>query len=261
MTLKKSILAGTAALLLGTVGASAADLYNKGGSIKDGYMPVEQARPVSWYVRGDYSHAWQDIGSVMEPPAYTLNSVEISNTRAFGFGVGHYFTQSIRGDITLDWRHNADGTGVINDGIATVQGERQFGVKNMVALANLYYDFDTRSRFTPYIGVGLGISRNTTSNGRIEVSGCTLVSCVAEFEGATETHVAGALMAGFSAKLHSRVSLDAGYRFLYLGDAKTGDVQITRNPVDPTAPDSTPGLRMKDLSAHELRVGLRVDLR
>ncbi|MEQ1649908.1 MAG: outer membrane beta-barrel protein [Hyphomicrobiaceae bacterium] len=260
MTLKKSILAGATALLLSTVGASAADLYNKGGSIKDGYMPAETARPVSWYVRGDYTHAWQDVGSIIEAPYTTNNSLTIANTHAFGVGIGRYFSSNIRGDLTFDWGKNAAVTGLV-DAAVTVPGQRQFGVKSMVGLANLYYDFDTRSRFTPYIGVGLGFSRNQTSHGRIEVSGCAIVSCDAQFEGATKTNVAGALMAGFSAKLHDRVALDAGYRFVYLGDAHTGDVQITRNPVDPLAPNSTPGLNVKDLSAHEVRVGLRVDLR
>ena len=45
-----------------------------------------------------------------------------------------------------------------------------FGVKNMVALANLYYDFDTRSHFTPYLGVGLGFARNTTSAGHVNIA-------------------------------------------------------------------------------------------
>jgi opacity protein-like surface antigen len=255
MTLKKSILAGATALLLGTVGASAADLYNKGGSIKDGYMPAETARPVSWYVRGDYTHAWQDVGAIIEAPYTTNNSLSIANTHAFGVGIGRYFSSHIRGDLTFDWGKNAAITGLVDDGAATVQGERQFGVKSMVGLANLYYDFDTRSRFTPYIGVGLGFSRNQTSHGHVELPTCVSGACVVEFDGATKTNVAGALMAGFSAKLHERVALDAGYRFLYLGDAKTGEVRNSG------VPDAAPGINVKDLTAHEMRVGLRVDLR
>ena len=47
--------------------------------------------------------------------------------------------------------------------------------------------------------------------------------------------------------------LDFGYRFLYLGDVKTGD--ITWNLGNPTVdPD------VKNITAHQIRVGLRYDL-
>ena len=157
--------------------------------------------------------------------------------------------------------------GTISDGAATVQGERQFGLRNLVGLANLYYDFDMRSRFTPYLGVGLGFSRNTTTAGVIDIQGCDAASggaaanCGAAIEGSGKTSAAGALMAGFSAKLGDRWSLDAGYRFLYLGDAQTGDVKITRAVPAPGAPSSIAPISIHDMYAHQFRVGMRMDVR
>jgi opacity protein-like surface antigen len=149
------------------------------------------------------------------------------------------------------------------DGAATVQGIRRFGVKSNVALFNVYYDIDAHARIKPYVGVGLGFSRNTTSDGSIDiVPACVApATCVATFEGRSQYSAAGALMAGFTAKLHDRLSLDAGYRFLYLGDAHTSDVTITRTPVVPGAPTASPDPIVHDLTAHEVRVGLRWDLR
>jgi opacity protein-like surface antigen len=46
--------------------------------------------------------------------------------------------------------------------------------------------------------------------------------------------------------------LDVGYRFLYLGDVKTGD--ITWNPGEVVDPE------IKNITAHQIRVGLRYDL-
>jgi opacity protein-like surface antigen len=283
MSKRGTLLAAFAFAALGTVSANAADLGGmKGGSMKDsGYMPAiqQQSQPSGLYFRGDFSFANQGLSSIYEPPAYTLSHPAIENTRSWGIGVGRYFTSNIRGDLTFDWRSEARVTGNVNDPIATVQGERVFGVKNMVGLANLYYDFDTRTHFTPYLGVGLGFARNTTTAGRVNIaypsgSSCDPAypltqtsTCEATFDGATKTHAAGALMAGFSARLHDRLHLDAGYRFLYLGGANTGDIKITRT-VLPTAPvgtttsgpDGAADPIIHDLTAHEFRVGLRWNL-
>lgn len=267
MTIRGSVLAASMAAMLCPAFAHAADLgHPRGGSIKDGYVMQEPTRSVSWYVRGDYARSWQEMTRLEEPPAYELSQTSIAATSSGGFGLGYYFSKNIRGDLTFDWRREAAVSGVLDDGVATVQGTRNFGVKNFLMLANLYYDFDSGNRFSPYIGAGLGFARNTTTYGTVTISGCDTgptgaPNCAADFDGATQTHVAAALMAGFSLKVHDRVKLDAGYRFLYLGDAHTGDIRITRAVPVPGAPDSTEDPIIRDMTAHELRVGLRVDLR
>jgi opacity protein-like surface antigen len=277
MSKRGSMLAGLAIALMSTASASAADLGGmKGGSMKDSaYMPaMQQPAARGIYLRGDFSYANQDLGSIYEPPAYTLSQPTIESTRSFGLGVGRYFSNNVRGDLTFDWRSEAKVRGNVNDSLATVQGERVFGVKNVVALANLYYDFDTRSHFTPYIGVGLGFARNTTTAGHVNIayptgSNCDPAgptpteTCSATFEGRTKTNAAGALMAGFSAKLHDRLHLDAGYRFLYLGGANTGDINIRRTVIA-TGVATNGGAAdpiIHDLIAHEFRVGLRFDIK
>jgi opacity protein-like surface antigen len=267
-----------AGLLLGTVSADAADLGGMRGGMKDGgYMPaIQQSAAASSgiYLRGDFAWANQNFSSVYEPPAYQLSHTSIESTRSWGVGIGRYFSSNIRGDLTFDWRGEAGIKGSVLDPAATVRGERQFGVKNMVALANLYYDFDTRSRFTPYIGVGLGFARNTTSAGGVSIlstpadncdpgfAGGPTHTCSATFAGATKTNAAGALMAGFSAKLHDRLHLDAGYRFLYLGGARTGDIVVTNTEIATGTATTTNGVDpiVHDLHAHEFRVGIRWDI-
>mgnify|MGYP001178210015 CR=1 FL=1 len=265
MTLRGSLLAASAALLLGSVSAQAADLGNGyHGSIKDGFAPapMHTSHPM-FYGRIDGAFAHQDMSALEEPPAYTLSDTSIGRTSSFGFGVGYHFSRNVRGDLTFDWRRNAAVSGSIIDGAATVQGERHFGVKNFLMLANLYYDFSPEKKFSPYLGVGLGFSRNTTSSGYVDIPSCGVVAvtCEATFDGATKTHAAGALMAGFALKLTNKVSLDAGYRFLYLGDAHTGVINITRTPADPSAPDTTEDPIIRDMIAHEFRIGMRVNLR
>ena len=257
----RSVLAATAALLASSAGAFAADLY--GGSIKDnGYVPTTTSRPTMFYARGDFSYSSNDFGGLSEEPNFRHSSTHFGNSSSWGGGLGMYFSPNVRGDLTLDWSNTGSMNGTLVAGtFATVPGERRFGVKHMVGLANLYYDFDARGRFTPYLGVGVGFARNTTTAGVVDVSGCASTTCSAQMDGASKTNAAGAFMAGFSAKLHDRWSLDAGYRFLYTGDAKTGDINITRNPVSPGSPDSTPAVHVNDMYAHQFRVGLRMDLR
>jgi opacity protein-like surface antigen len=253
--------------LAGVTVANAADLGR--GSIKDsgGYEPAQMSRPALFYARGDFTYSGNSTHEITELPQYTHTQTSVGASRGWGFGLGMYFSPNIRGDVTLDWMGKSDVRGTINDVGATVQGERQFGTRNMVGLVNLYYDFDTRSRFTPYLGVGLGFSRNSTTNGMIVISDCAAsygglaAGCAATHEGASQTSTAGALMAGFSAKLGDRWSLDAGYRFLYLGDAKTGDVKITRAVNDPTWPQSIAAISVHDMYAHQFRVGMRMDVR
>ena len=256
----RASLAALATLLLSSAGAFAADLNN--GSFKDtgGYQPMNQGRPALFYMRGDFIASSNNFGTITEAPNYTESNTHITSNRAWGGGVGMHFTPNIRGDLTLDMSNAASINGDVTNGGATVQGTRHFGVKRLVGLANLYYDVDTNTRFTPYIGVGLGFARNTTTAGDIAIAGCP-GTCSATMDSATKTNAAGALMAGFTTKLAERWSLDAGYRFLYTGDAHTSDIAITRTPPVAGAPNSTPAIIVRDLYEHELRVGVRMDLR
>ena len=64
-------------------------------------------------------------------------------------------------------------------------------------------------------------------------------------------------MAGFSVQLRERMALDAGYRFLYLGETATGSGSDRQGAVHivPTI------RRSSNIHAHEFRVGLRYDFR
>jgi opacity protein-like surface antigen len=250
-----------AAIAAGSIGAaSAADLYGRGGSIKDGYMPVAaQGGPSSWYFRADVGHARYDDPSIVQGSRFDLAGSNVDNQWSAGLGIGRYFGNNVRGDITWDYRFESDVKGSVPVG-ATFTGERTFGLRSNVVLANIYYDFDLRSRFTPYIGLGIGFAYNETTGGTIpDGCGACAFSDVT-IAGGSKWSAAGALMTGFSLAMRDRLHLDAGYRYLYLGDVKTGTISGTL--VGPPAATATDGeLHARDLFAHEFRVGLRYDLR
>jgi opacity protein-like surface antigen len=254
MVFTRASLLISAALVLGSAGgALAADLGNYGGggggSLKDGPMPMYQAASPSWYVRADGGFSAYDEPEMTVAGIYSLTDENIDSTWSFGGGVGRYFGNGFRGDLTWDHRFEADAEGTLGDPTSNLKGTGHFGLKSDVFLANMYYDIDAGSRFTPYIGVGLGFTRNTTSAGTVSDCGC-VTATIAE---GSETHVAGAAMAGVQLKLRERLSLDMGYRFLYLGSVETG-------PLTPIASTLGADPTVEDIHAHEFRFGLRYDI-
>jgi len=252
----RSVVAGAALVLAGAASASAADLY---GGMKD--APVVYAQPATWYLRGDYSYSWMD-GSELSRAIVAFDSASIDNTWGVGGGIGYYFGRGIRGDVTYEWRASADVRGTGPGTVST-----QFDLQSSLLLANLYYDFRPYERFTPYVGIGLGAAHHRAGGGTVQACG----GLCANFGDDSNWSAAGALMAGFSFRIdrggHAPVSikdtavytepgrlhLDVGYRFLYLGDAHTGNLIGTTF--------ATPGPRLDDITAHEIRVGLRWDIR
>lgn len=249
-----------AAILIGCVqGASAADLY--GGSLKDGPMVMPAPAMPSWYARVDGMYGAFDTPVVTENGIWDLTDSKIGNTWGVGGGVGVYFGRGFRGDVTVEHNFNSDVNTVLADPNSPLPGVRTFSLASTYALANLYYDFDMGNRFTPYVGVGLGFTHNETGAGTVtDLCGCLSGTT----SGATENHVAGALMAGVSWKLRDRLSLDAGYRFLYLGEAQSGPVTATYTAAHGgSAAGSTISQDplVDEIHEHQFRFGLRYDIR
>jgi opacity protein-like surface antigen len=279
-------LLAAAVSLSATATANAADLY--GGSVKDGYyadtaggsMKDSFAAPMaprgpSWYVRIDGGYSGFDTPDMTEDGIWSLTDAEIDGTWSIGGGIGKNFTDTLRGDITYDHRFETDARGTINDPLNSLPGIRHFGIESDVVLANIYYDFARHSRINPYVGIGLGFTHNKATEGYVETCGCG----TGIIEKGSDTHVAGALMAGLSAKLrggngggHHRdfggsikdaiavtadrnLYLDIGYRYMYLGEVATGAVRDTTNFV-PVSRDPL----VESMHSHEIRFGLRYEL-
>ena len=260
MSIIRGIVAAGAALLASSAGIQAADLggYGVRGSIKDGPVPAYTHGCPSWYARVDGGYASFDRPAMSEIGIDDYQRARIESTWSVGGGFGHYFTCNVRGDITVDHRFESKVTGMNANPNAPVYGTHKWGYESTAIMFNAYYDFDTRARFTPYIGVGLGLAHNqfirgtgVVGNGVIGgVPGTAIV-----IGGNDSWHAAAALMAGFTVPLRERLTLDAGYRFLYLGDNRTGQIRETafNGLGGPT--------RVEELHSHEFRLGLRYDIR
>jgi len=275
MTIRRSIFLGIA-LLVGAAGsAGAADMYD-GGSLKDG--PYQMPETARWYLRGDIGYATHrdsdmhelDFNGYSQP----LTDTSIDEAWTAGGGIGMYFASSIRGDVTVDYRADTGVEGFKSVGDLN-NGSRSFDVDSTVVLANLYYDIDMRSGFTPYLGVGLGWASNRANEGEGDGwidgpgCGCTAVNVPVVIESNSTSNFAWALMAGVSIDLgghrggslkdvedfSSAWKLDIGYRYLDMGEVNTGEV-VAQHPSGQMSGDPI----IEDYAAHEFRVGLRYDI-
>ncbi len=276
-SIRGSLALGVVMVALGGAGANAADMHE--GSVKDGYIPAPEvvAAPSSstWYLRMDGAYSSYDDPIMVEDHIYDLTDTSIDGAWAIGFGVGRHIGRGFRFDVTYDYRFEADASGVLLNHNAALDGKREFGIKSHLLMGNLYYDFNQGGRFSPYLGVGLGWVRHKTTDGSV-VDTC---GCTGTIEGESNDSVAAAFMAGVTFNLtagrdqavyggstkdapvmvssNRGLLLDVGYRFLYLGDAKTGpvtgdfgggNVEVSEDPT------------IENIHAHEIRFGLRYNL-
>lgn len=103
---------------------------------------------------------------------------------------------------------------------------------------NAYYDIETGTAFTPYVGGGLGMAWNHT-----KATGTVIATGASQDYRKTTDSFAWNLGAGCAYSLNDNWKLSAGYRYVDLGKVVWGD--------------NTSQLTSKDLTSHEVTVGLR----
>jgi opacity protein-like surface antigen len=250
----RTTLIACVAITVGTVSSAQAVKWEYRGSIKDhGYMPQLRTTK-SFYLRGDIGYGSVKSATMNEDATGLLNR-SLTSVGSGGYGIGYNFTRHIRGDVTLDMRGSSDVHGY-RQYPATPPRPRDFALRSTVLMANMYYDFRERSHFTPYIGLGLGVAKHVAKVGRIvDAAGAVGNSHYKE-----KWSTAAAFMAGGSVNLSNAFNIpvpgmhfDVGYRFLYLGDAATGVLRTAGGQV-------ARSIGLDDITAHELRVGLRYEV-
>ena len=89
-------------------------------------------------------------------------------------------------------------------------------------LANAYADLGTFYGITPYVGAGIGTSRNTISGFR----DINIINGGGGYAGdESQWNFAWALHTGIGIQATERLTIDLGYSFVSLGDAHTGPLQ------------------------------------
>jgi len=227
-------------------------------------QPVYVPAPVveefsSWYLRGDIGVTNQQVRDVTNIQDVN-NSVQniglgFDSSAFFGIGVGYYFNDWLRFDLTGEYRSKANfhGSQVITSGGSTITDEYSGSKSEWLFLLNGYVDLGTWSGFTPFVGAGVGTSRNTIHSFQDVCTVCP-GGGVAFADTASKWNFAWALHAGVAYKVTKNFTVELAYRYVDLGDAQSGDIynylggNSVNNPME-----------FHHLTSHDFKLGLRVN--
>jgi opacity protein-like surface antigen len=224
-------------------------------------LPVEVG--AGWYLRADFTESLyarprdNTRPDPNDPGLPPLVGLRLSETGGFGGGIGYRINPWLRVDATIDQR----GAGAIRayssrSNFVTGANLEAGRLDALTGLVNVYADLGTWWGATPYVGAGIGVSDVGISRNYTQTT-CFVEAC----DGApglgprlavgrpnrSVASFAWALTGGVSYALGAGVSLDASYRYVDLGKAKSG--------TDPYGGST----RLKDLAANEIRLGLRYE--
>ncbi len=221
-----------------------------------------------WYLRGDIGVSNQRVDKLHNPvleralPA----DVEFLHSRfdaapTVGVGVGYQLNGFLRTDATVEYRLPAKYSGFeryaplgTGDFFHRDAGTNDFTARKseVVGLLNAYVDLGTWYGVTPFVGAGIGLAQVRISDFRdvnVPQNG------LAYAEDRSRTNLAWALYAGLGYQISPSLTIEAAYRYLHLGDGRTGDTvtYLGENRYQ----DSW---HFKEIDSHDFKVGLRWSL-
>ncbi len=216
-----------------------------------------------WYLRGDIGMSNQAVKSLSNvlnnSPGSTFTPVfyDFDSAMTFGGGIGYQFNNWFRVDGTVEYRGKANFHGleiIANPGFPTgfATDEYHASKSEWLVLANAYADLGTWWCVTPFIGVGVGTSRNTISN-FLDVN--TPTASVAYGANTSQWQFAYAAYAGLSYKVNNSFTVELAYRYLNMGNGLTGDL-TTYTGVNAVNNPTT----FKDITSQDVRLGVRWSL-
>ncbi|MGL4634378.1 MAG: outer membrane protein [Beijerinckiaceae bacterium] len=288
-SLKTLVLAGVVTIGATAV-ASAADLGPPPVAMPHPPMAHPIAESGGWYLRGDIGIGALDAQKFEysdRPAGLAFTSKDFQQQIFGGIGVGYQFNSWLRFDVTGEIRgktgfsvHDKYSIGGQNCGnlygqpaaavTCTNFGENanRGSVSSSVFLANAYLDLGTWSGLTPFVGVGIGMTKNTVhgvqdtgyATNQVTASTIPLIAPVGQSAttatygtaaNASKTNVAWALMAGVAYDVTPNYKVELGYRYLNLGKISTGNYTCAGGCA------ATYSLGAKTLDSHEFKIGMR----
>jgi len=210
------------------------------------HVPEIPAAAGGWYLRGDIGY------KIYQAPDIKYGTLDffdedMDGTFMMGAGVGYKFNSHFRTDFTIDYEFPAEVSAKAD--CSSVCGSPGYSVEKAdidvwTFMLNGYVDIGTWNRITPYVGAGIGASYVTTS----DITFANPDGSTGSYDGDSKWNFAWALMAGAAYDITPNLALDAGYRYLNIGDAHSAKFA--------TAGQNT-RIEYEDLQAHEFRIGAR----
>lgn len=210
----------------------------------------------SWYLRGDIGISHQRTDGIHNALYDLATSVDVREEEFdaswfAGLGIGYKINDNFRVDITGEYRGKSDFYGLdVIDGGSTIN---EFITEKSEAtfLVNAYWDITNWNGIVPFIGAGVGASYNKI-HGLTDTNLADLPDGGGYADSNGEWQFAWALHAGLGFEITKNLTLEVAYRYLHLGDAKSGDIIGNDGTNDINNP-----LEFDDLASHDIKVGLR----
>ncbi len=204
---------------------------------------VAQADEMNWNSPGGF-YLRLDSGWSFSRDAGGDIDTDFGDSYLVGGGAGYRFNDYLRADVTISYRggYDIDDAQTLSGSSFAVQGD----ASSLTGMVNAYVDVGRFGRVTPYVGGGIGVSRNTISD-----LSATFAGVSATVDDETSTSFAWQASAGLGIEVAPNLAIDVGYRYMDLGSIETGDtVTVGGASIGGAASDG-------DLRAHEIQVGLR----
>ena len=185
---------------------------------------------------------------------FTLQNEDLGTGSAFGFSVGKYLTDSFRLELEAIKRTGYEyDARVSTAGFTNLSFEAKMQTESL--FVNGFYDFQPLSirntAITPYLGGGVGISKNKMGTNKVVDNGSPNGQTV---DGQTIHQFAYKFSAGTLVSLTEQLSLDVNYQYVNLGAFKGGTNQFTNGALATVLERPING---GDIKTQELMVGLQ----
>ncbi|MGD2132400.1 MAG: outer membrane beta-barrel protein [Maricaulaceae bacterium] len=190
------------------------------------------AQDGAFYFKGGLGYGMPTEADVVRPTGD--GEIDFKGDLRYMLGAGYDFSNNWRIDLDVVRRSN-DG-GQVDDGSPT-----STEIRSTAVMLNAIYDLDRFSRFTPYLGAGVGLPMLDG-----ELVGAAYGPHPAISEKVDGHEVGGDLawqgLAGVSFDLNDRLTADLEYRYIDLGDLEGT------------------GFDFEDVESHDILFGLRLAL-
>ena len=183
---------------------------------------------------------------------FDIKDNDLGTGYVFGLSVGKYITNNFRVELEASQRggleYDTEYASEPNLGVTT-----KADIKTQSIFINGFYDFESfaiiNSSVTPYIGGGIGISRNKMG----VTTEVTPENAVAYLDGNKVSQFAYKLAAGTLVSLTESLSLDINYQYVDLGSFKSGLGFVSGGYTG----NLTEALNGGEIKTQELTVGLQ----
>ncbi len=183
------------------------------------------------YSSGDFE------GITNRSSSETFSDMMTGGGLAVGYDLSHLLGLNLRSELEFtmfgDFKDEQSGEINLNSEVSL-----------STLFLNVYYDFENKTKFTPYVGFGLGIAWLGLEGSAKDVA----TNIYNNYDKDTQGNFAWNIAAGLGFDLTDTFSLDLGYRYAQYGDGK-----VEKSNISDIAKISVDNLDM-----HQVTLGLRV---